>query len=141
MLCRVVPDCLIPKIHYCKHCIDCWKRTGRPSTCYGAEQDHKQSKQIFAHCYNKPCKTTLAIKIKKFLACVDDPNTFQETYLAPPANICNVPNVQVAGLGQTPLVATSLGIVYRCGELKKKDLLHSVEMGTIFWASLGVSLK
>ena len=75
-------DVAKPKLHYCMHVIDCWRRHGKLLSCFGAESNHRFSTDVFSFSYRKPCTTALAFDLRRLFQAVCEPRTYQETQLA-----------------------------------------------------------
>jgi hypothetical protein len=53
-------DCIKPKLHFVKHCVDCMQRFQRNLSCFGPERKHKDAKAVASYAYNK-VKRNLAL--------------------------------------------------------------------------------
>jgi hypothetical protein len=123
---QLYPDCGKPKLHYCLHVIDCWKRVGKLLSCFGAESHHRFSADVFSFCYKKPCSTALAFDIRRLFQAAADPDTFRVHVLA--GSIAAWGDDAIVDLGEpwgrAAVSASSTEIVTTVGRFFCNDLVE-----------------
>ena len=118
-------DVAKPKLHYCMHVIDCWRRHGKLLSCFGAESNHRFSTDVFSFSYRKPCTTALAFDLRRLFQAVCEPRTYKETQLAGTiASWNDYPTVDMGQLGIATIIGSSAEMVGPFGRYFKGDLLQ-----------------
>ena len=118
-------DVAKPKLHYCMHVIDCWRRHGKLLSCFGAESNHRFSTDVFSFSYRKPCTTALAFDLRRLFQAVCEPRTYQETQLAGTiASWNDYSIVDMGPLGIATIIGSSTELVGPFGRYFKGDLLQ-----------------
>ena len=118
-------DVAKPKLHYCMHVIDCWRRHGKLFSCFGAESNHRFSTDVLSFSCRKPCTTALAFDLRRLFQAVCEPRTYQETQLAGTIASWNDYSILYMGpLGIATIIGSPTELVGPFGRYFKGDLLQ-----------------
>ena len=123
MYSKLYGDCLKPKLHYCKHVVDCWQRFGILLSCFGAESNHRFSMDIFSFSYRNPCMTALAFDVRRLFQAAKDSKSFQHTFLTGTVVDCDEA-AEFGEWGNVNVIASSMGLATPCGHLSQGDLVE-----------------
>ena len=70
------PQCVKPKVHYFKHCLDCIEKFKCNLSCFAPERKHKSAKQTANFSYNKIGQSMLTREIHTLLDLWQAPTSF-----------------------------------------------------------------
>jgi hypothetical protein len=116
------PLCAKPKLHYLWHSILSWIKFGHLIACLGAESEHKLPKRIMHFAYKNCTKTALAYWLRQILEAVQDPTTYQQTFMPQHCKQCNY-RVTI-GTHVVDIVQYSLQLTTPTGTYHKGDMLQ-----------------
>lgn len=122
---ELYPECEKPKLHYCMHVNDCWAKHGVLLSCFGAESNHRFSKDIFSYSFSKPCSTCLAYDVRRLFKAALDVNTFAPFLLADAVATWDQDFVvQIETIGSAKIVKSSTGLAGPHYRYSKGDLVE-----------------